>query len=97
MLISVGLGIICVLLLIFIILQYITITAERDLIKSLQDNNTDLMQTKRKLESRVLSLSVELKKAASKRGQIICVIISFVYSFEKCFCVVQVVFSCPLS
>ncbi|XP_058644778.1 CD209 antigen-like protein 2 [Onychostoma macrolepis] len=45
-LITVGLGLICVLLLVFIILQHITITAERDLIKSLQDNNTDLMQKK---------------------------------------------------
>ncbi|XP_058607202.1 CD209 antigen-like protein D isoform X2 [Onychostoma macrolepis] len=45
-LITVGLGLICVLLLVFIILQHITITAERDLMKSLQDNNTDLMQKK---------------------------------------------------
>ncbi len=82
-LISVGLGIICVLLLVFIILQYITITAEIDLIKSLQDNYTDLMtekhqlqnnfsslsQKKLELERNVTSLSEELKKEASKRGQ----------------------------
>uniref|UniRef100_A0A9J7ZUT1 C-type lectin domain-containing protein n=1 Tax=Cyprinus carpio carpio TaxID=630221 RepID=A0A9J7ZUT1_CYPCA len=65
-LITVGLGVICVLLLVFIILQHITITAERDLIKSnkntveefkqtinsLQDNHTDLMQKNSKLESK---------------------------------------------
>ncbi|XP_058605277.1 CD209 antigen-like protein 2 [Onychostoma macrolepis] len=95
-LITVGLGLICVLLLIFIILQHITITAERDLIKSykntveefnqtinsLQDKYTDLMtekhqlqnnfnsfsQKKLELESKVTSLSEELKKEASKRG-----------------------------
>ncbi len=70
-LISVGLGIICVLLLVFIILQYITITAERDLIKSykntveefnqtingLQDNYTDLMTEKHQLQNNFSSLS----------------------------------------
>ncbi|XP_042620421.1 CD209 antigen-like protein E [Cyprinus carpio] len=79
-LITVGLGVICVLLLVFIILQHITITAERDLIKSykntveefkqtinsLQDNHTDLMQKNSKLES--MSLRDELKKAAPKGG-----------------------------
>ncbi|XP_016115513.1 CD209 antigen-like protein 2 [Sinocyclocheilus grahami] len=52
-LITVGLGLICVLLLVFIILLYFTITAERDLIKSykntieeLQANYTDRMQKK---------------------------------------------------
>ncbi|XP_016361894.1 CD209 antigen-like protein E [Sinocyclocheilus anshuiensis] len=81
-LITVGLGLICVLLLVFIILKHITITAERDLIKSykntveefnqtinsLQDSYTDLTQNKIKLESKVRSLSDELKKAASKGG-----------------------------
>ncbi len=71
MLISVGLGIICVILLVFIILQYITITAERDLIKSykntveefnqtinsLQDNYTDLMTEKHQLQNNFSSLS----------------------------------------
>ncbi len=70
-LISVGLGIICVLLLVFIILQYITITAERDLIKSykntveefnqtingLQDNYTDLMTEKHQLQNNFSSLT----------------------------------------
>ncbi len=70
-LISVGLGIICVLLLVFIILQYITITAERDLIKSykntveefnqtingLQNNYTDLMTEKHQLQNNFISLS----------------------------------------
>ncbi len=56
-LISVGLGIICVLLLVFIILQYITITAERDLIKSLQDNYTDLMTEKHQLQNNFSSCS----------------------------------------
>ncbi len=71
MLISVGLGIICVLLLIFIILQHITITAERDLIKSykntveefnqtingLQNNYTDLMTEKHQMQNNFISLS----------------------------------------
>ncbi|XP_050958524.1 CD209 antigen-like [Labeo rohita] len=64
-LITVSLGLICVLLLVFIILQHITITAERDLIKSykntveefnqtinsLQDNYTDLMIEKHQLQN----------------------------------------------
>ncbi|KAL1281229.1 hypothetical protein QQF64_000032 [Cirrhinus molitorella] len=70
-LITVSLGFICVLLLVFIILQHITITAERDLIKSykntveefnqttnsLQDNYTDLMTKKHKLQNSLNSLS----------------------------------------
>ncbi len=69
--ITVGLGLICVLLLVFIILQYITITAERDLIKSykntveefnqtingLQDNYTDLMTEKHQLQNNFSSCS----------------------------------------
>ncbi len=79
-LITVGLGLICVVLLVSIILQHITIRAERDLIKRLQDNNTDLMtekhqlqnnfnslnQKKLDLEARVTSLSEELKKESTK-------------------------------
>uniref|UniRef100_A0A673HIM7 CD209 antigen-like protein 2 n=1 Tax=Sinocyclocheilus rhinocerous TaxID=307959 RepID=A0A673HIM7_9TELE len=70
-LITVGLGLICVLLLVFIILQHITITAERDLIKSykntveefnqtinsLQDSYTDLMTEKHQLQNNFNSLS----------------------------------------
>ncbi|XP_058636983.1 CD209 antigen-like protein C [Onychostoma macrolepis] len=70
-LITVGLGLICVLLLVFIILQNITITAERDLINSykntveefnqtinsLQDNYTDLMTEKHQLQINFNSLS----------------------------------------
>uniref|UniRef100_A0A8C2IJN3 Si:ch73-343l4.8 n=1 Tax=Cyprinus carpio TaxID=7962 RepID=A0A8C2IJN3_CYPCA len=70
-LITVGLGLICVLLLVFIILLHITITAERDLIKSykntveefnqtinsLQDNYTDLMTEKHQLQNNFSSLS----------------------------------------
>ncbi|XP_058643179.1 CD209 antigen-like protein C isoform X2 [Onychostoma macrolepis] len=70
-LITVSLGLICVLLLVFIILQHITITAERDLIKSykntvkefnqtinsLQDNYTDLMTEKHQLQNNFSSLS----------------------------------------
>uniref|UniRef100_A0A9J8B9L6 C-type lectin domain-containing protein n=1 Tax=Cyprinus carpio carpio TaxID=630221 RepID=A0A9J8B9L6_CYPCA len=70
-LITVGLGLICVLLLVFIILLHITITAERDLIKSykntveefnqtinsLQDNYTDLMIKKHQLQKKFNSLS----------------------------------------
>uniref|UniRef100_A0A672QEH8 Si:ch73-343l4.8 n=1 Tax=Sinocyclocheilus grahami TaxID=75366 RepID=A0A672QEH8_SINGR len=69
--ITVGLGLICVLLLVFIILQHITITAERDLIKSykntaekfnqtinsLQDSYTDLMTEKHQLQNIFSSLS----------------------------------------
>ncbi|XP_026072463.1 CD209 antigen-like protein C [Carassius auratus] len=72
-LISVGLGLICVLLLVFIILLYITITAERDLIKSykntveelnqtinsLQDKHTDLTQKNLELETKVKNLTAE--------------------------------------
>uniref|UniRef100_A0A8C2GJT1 C-type lectin domain-containing protein n=1 Tax=Cyprinus carpio TaxID=7962 RepID=A0A8C2GJT1_CYPCA len=70
-LITVGLGLICVLLLVFIILLHISITAERDLIKSykntaeefnqtinsLQDNYTDLMTEKHQLQNNFSSLS----------------------------------------
>ncbi len=79
-LISVGLGIICVLLLVFIILQYITITAEKDLIKSykntveefnqtingLQDNYTDLMTEKHQLQNNFSSLSQKKLELESK-------------------------------
>ncbi|KAF4115351.1 CD209 antigen-like protein C [Onychostoma macrolepis] len=69
-LITVGLGLICVLLLVFIILQHVTITAERDLIKSYKntveelnqtinslDNCTDLMTEKHQLQNNFNSLS----------------------------------------
>ncbi|KAL0202497.1 hypothetical protein M9458_000515, partial [Cirrhinus mrigala] len=66
-----SLGLICVLLLVFIILQHITITAERDLMKSykntveefnqninsLQNNYTDLMNEKHQLQNNFSSLS----------------------------------------
>uniref|UniRef100_A0A8C1PEE3 Si:ch73-343l4.8 n=1 Tax=Cyprinus carpio TaxID=7962 RepID=A0A8C1PEE3_CYPCA len=75
-LITVGLGLICVLLLVFIILQHNTITAERDLIKSykntaeefnqtinsLQDNYTDLMTEKHQLQNNFNSLMFMYKK-----------------------------------
>ncbi|XP_050957465.1 CD209 antigen [Labeo rohita] len=70
-LITVSLGLICVLLLVFIILQHITITAERDMrksykntveefnqtINSLQNNYTDLMNEKHQLQNNFSSLS----------------------------------------
>ncbi|XP_059411028.1 CD209 antigen-like protein C [Carassius carassius] len=63
-LITVGLGLICVLLLVFIILQHNTIRAERDLMKSykntveeLQDNYTDLMTENDQLHSNFSSCS----------------------------------------
>ncbi|KAL0202507.1 hypothetical protein M9458_000525, partial [Cirrhinus mrigala] len=70
-LMTVSLGLICVLLLVFIILQHNTITAERDLMKSykntaeefnkiinsLQDNYTDLMTEKDQLQNNFNSLS----------------------------------------
>ncbi|XDV16012.1 hypothetical protein PO909_015907, partial [Leuciscus waleckii] len=71
-LMTVCLGLICVLLLVFITL-YITITAERDLLKSykntveefnhtiisLQDKNTDLMTEKDQLKNNFSSLNQE--------------------------------------
>uniref|UniRef100_A0A8C2DJ51 C-type lectin domain-containing protein n=1 Tax=Cyprinus carpio TaxID=7962 RepID=A0A8C2DJ51_CYPCA len=74
--ITVGLGLICILLLVFIILQHTTITAERDLIKSykntveqfnqtinsLQDNHTDLTQNNLVLETKVKDLTAEKKQ-----------------------------------
>ncbi|KAI2668912.1 CD209 antigen [Labeo rohita] len=73
-LMTVSLGLICVLLLVFIILQHITITAERDLIKSykntveefnqtinsLQDNYTDLMIEKDQLQN-IFNLVIQKK------------------------------------
>ncbi|XDV15995.1 hypothetical protein PO909_015894 [Leuciscus waleckii] len=70
-LMTVCLGLICVLLLVFITLQHITITAERDLLKSykntaeefnhtiisLQDKNTDLMTEKDQLKNSFSSLN----------------------------------------
>ncbi|XP_026094963.1 CD209 antigen-like protein C isoform X2 [Carassius auratus] len=75
-LITVCLGLICVLLLVFIILLHITITAERDLkkiykntveefnqtINSLQDNYTDLTQQNLALETKVKNLNAEKKQ-----------------------------------
>ncbi|KAL1281245.1 hypothetical protein QQF64_000048 [Cirrhinus molitorella] len=72
----------CGVLLVFIILQHITITAERDLIKSykntaeefnktinsLQNNFSSLSQKNLELEINVTSLSEELKKESTKRG-----------------------------
>ncbi|XP_016139807.1 CD209 antigen-like [Sinocyclocheilus grahami] len=77
--ITVGLGLICVLLLVFIILQHITITAERDLIKSykntaeefnqtinsLQDNYTDSTRKNLELETRVKDLTAEKNQLQS--------------------------------
>ncbi len=79
-LITVSLGLICVLLLVFIILQHITITAERDLIKSykntveefnqtinsLQDNYTELMTEKHHLQNNFSSLSQKNLNLESK-------------------------------
>ncbi|XP_039503057.1 uncharacterized protein LOC120459701 isoform X2 [Pimephales promelas] len=67
-LMTVCLGLICVLLLVFITLQHIIITAERDLLKNtveefthtinrLQDKNTDLMTEKDQLKNNFNSLS----------------------------------------
>ncbi|XP_048062453.1 uncharacterized protein LOC125277910 [Megalobrama amblycephala] len=71
MLITACLGVICVLLLVFIILQHINLTTERDLLKSykntaeefnqtinsLQDNYTDLKIEKNQLQNNFTSLS----------------------------------------
>ncbi|KAL1281230.1 hypothetical protein QQF64_000033 [Cirrhinus molitorella] len=88
-LIAVSLGFICVLLLVFIILQHITITAERDLIKSykntaeefnqtinsLQNNFSSLSQKNLELEINVISLSDKLKKESTKRGGSRCLVL----------------------
>ncbi len=55
-LITVGLGLICVLLMVFIILQHITITRETST-HSLQENYTDLMINKDQLQNSFSSLS----------------------------------------
>ncbi|KAL1281253.1 hypothetical protein QQF64_000056 [Cirrhinus molitorella] len=79
-LITVSLGLICVLLLVFIILQHITITAERDLIKSykntaeefnqtinsLQNNYTELMTEKHQLQNKFNSLSQKKLKLETR-------------------------------
>ncbi|XP_050960353.1 CD209 antigen-like protein C isoform X1 [Labeo rohita] len=79
-LITVGLGLICVLLLVFVILQHITITAERDRIKSykntvkefnqtisgLQDNYTDLKTEKDQLQNNFRSLSQQILELESQ-------------------------------
>ncbi|XP_058638472.1 hepatic lectin-like isoform X2 [Onychostoma macrolepis] len=79
-LITVSLGLICVLLLVFIILQHITITAERDLINSykntveefnqtinsLQDNYTYLLTDKDQLQNNFSSLSQKNLELESK-------------------------------
>ncbi|XP_050961525.1 C-type lectin domain family 12 member B-like [Labeo rohita] len=80
-LITVSLGLICVLLLVFIILQHITVEEFNQTINSLQDNYTDLMnekhqlqnnfsslsQKKLELESKVTSLSLEVNMNASEK------------------------------
>uniref|UniRef100_A0A8C1REJ7 C-type lectin domain-containing protein n=1 Tax=Cyprinus carpio TaxID=7962 RepID=A0A8C1REJ7_CYPCA len=60
-LITVGLGLICVLLLVFIILQHTTITFNQT-INSLQDNHTDLTQNNLVLETKVKDLTAEKKQ-----------------------------------
>ncbi|XP_051766533.1 CD209 antigen-like protein C [Ctenopharyngodon idella] len=81
-LMTVCLGLICVLLLVIIILQHISITAERESlfksyknnqsINSLQDNYTDLTQKKLELETRVKDLTAEksqLQRSADSLSQ----------------------------
>ncbi|XP_056315720.1 CD209 antigen-like protein B [Danio aesculapii] len=76
LLVLVILGFICALLLLFITLQHISITAERDLLKtykntveelnhtisSLQHNNTDLKTDKHQLEDKINDLSAQKKQ-----------------------------------
>ncbi len=73
-------GLICVLLLVFIILQHITITADKDLSKNykdtvqvfnetinrLQDTYSDQLTEKDQLQDRFKALSDELNKAYEK-------------------------------
>ncbi|KAI2646675.1 C-type lectin domain family 4 member M [Labeo rohita] len=75
---------ICVLLLVFIILQHISITANKDLLKNykdvvhvfnetnnrLQDTNSDLMTKKDQLEDRFHDLSDELNTVYKKAFQL---------------------------
>ncbi|RXN23606.1 ras-related C3 botulinum toxin substrate 1 [Labeo rohita] len=58
-LITVSLGLICVLLLVFIILQHITITAERDLIKSYKNTVEEFNQTINSLQDNYTDLTIE--------------------------------------
>lgn len=78
-LITVILGLICVLQMIFIILQYFMITAEREEMKSHKSKAEELDQTRfcvkannteltLDLESSVTSSSDQLEKKASKQG-----------------------------
>ncbi|KAL1281233.1 hypothetical protein QQF64_000036 [Cirrhinus molitorella] len=73
--IAVSLGLICVLLLVFIILQHITITAERDLIKSykntaeeLKNNYTDL--EKHQLQNNFSALETRVKDLTTEKDQL---------------------------
>ncbi|KAL1281238.1 hypothetical protein QQF64_000041, partial [Cirrhinus molitorella] len=76
-LITVSLRLICVLLLVFIILQHITITAEKDLIKSykntveeLKKNYTDLMTEKHQLQNNFSALETRVKDLTAEKDQI---------------------------
>ncbi|KAL1281240.1 hypothetical protein QQF64_000043 [Cirrhinus molitorella] len=76
-LIAVSLGLICVLLLVFIILQHITITAERDLMKSykntveeLKNNYTDLMTEKQQLQNNFSKMEARVKDLTAEKDQI---------------------------
>ncbi|RXN12048.1 ras-related C3 botulinum toxin substrate 1 [Labeo rohita] len=58
-LITVSLGLICVLLLVFIILQHFTITAERDLTKSYRNTVEEFNQTIKSLQHNYTDLMIE--------------------------------------
>ncbi|KAL1281251.1 hypothetical protein QQF64_000054 [Cirrhinus molitorella] len=62
-LITVSLGLICVLLLVFIILQHNTITAERDLIKSYKNTAEELNQAINRLQDNCTD-----RRTTTKRG-----------------------------
>ncbi|XP_059366394.1 CD209 antigen-like protein A [Carassius carassius] len=94
-LLTVSLGLVCILLLITIILQHFMITAERDKIKSykstaeefnqtmycLHSRYTEVEEKKLELESKDTPLSNELKKDASKQGNL-CAADGFFTSIE---------------
>ncbi|KAL1249449.1 hypothetical protein QQF64_020454, partial [Cirrhinus molitorella] len=80
--ITVSLGHICLLLLIVIILQQFMITAERDKIKSCKSTAEGFYQTMFCLESKATPLNNELKKNASKQGNL-CTSDGFLISTEK--------------
>ncbi|KAL0202543.1 hypothetical protein M9458_000561, partial [Cirrhinus mrigala] len=67
---TVSLGLICVFLLVFIILQNITITAERDLMKSYKNTVEEFSQTINSLEDEKHQLQNNFSSLSQKKLQL---------------------------